>query len=251
MNWQSSHFYALISGFVLVALLAALSKHISRRARIWTLRGFMILLLIMEGIKQLLAVGNYSALYLPFHYSTSFYVCMGLYIFGHGKIKHYGACATYVGGFLLLMIMLASPASVIGNPTPELLRSSFYNFYSLFYHLGILFVWAVLLFNGDYKSRIGDPLRYASFLGGWAALAIPAAYHTGFNYAGILKSYIPPLEVLRLNFGNVVYLITYALITLLSTTLLIYLYHYISHTVIHRVTEENASEVSQNDRRIK
>ncbi len=241
MNWSPSHIRALVPGFIIVFLFAALTRYFSEKRRNRFMRLFLISLFVMEGVKQLLAIKNYSALYLPFHYSTSFYVCMTLYLFGRGRIKHFGACATYVGGFFLLLSIVFSPASIVGNPSPEVLRSSFYHFYSLYYHLSVLFVWATLLFNGDYISEKGDPLRYAAFLGTWASFAIPASYITGFNYAGILRSYIPPLETLRLVAGDVVYLITYSLIAFCGASLLIYIHHYILHNKV-KVTDKTFAE---------
>ncbi len=225
MIWLTSHIQILLPCLILITCLAFCSRYLNERVMTWILRGLIITLFICEIAKQINALDNYQDMYLPFHYSSSYYVCIALFAFGKGRAKHFGMVALYVGGFLLLGTLLVNPKQVIGNPKPSLLFSDFYNFYSLFYHLAILYTWLVLLFRRSYRARPLDLARYAVFLGGWSMLAAPAAFHTGFNYAGILVSYIPFLEALRQQAGQACYLIVYAVGAVIASGLLLGMHH--------------------------
>ncbi len=224
MSWQPYHFYILLPLLALIILLVTLTRHMTDRAYRRMLVGITILLLLCECVKQILAIPDYAALYLPFHYSTTYYLCLVLYAFGRGRPRHLGTCLFYVSGLLLVGTMLASPTNVIGTLEPTELFSSFYQFYSLFYHIVVLYVWLAMMMRGDYRPARRDPLLYMGFLLSWSALVIPMSRIFDFNYAGLLYSYIPILEKLRLSAGDTCYLITYLGGVLLLATCAIRLY---------------------------
>ena len=82
--------------------------------------------------------------------------------------------------------------------------------------MAVLLLWLIMLFGHDYQLKKWDFLRYCTFLGAWAAAAIPAAFRFQVNYAGLLRSFIRPLERIRLHYGQVVYLLLYAVFILLA-----------------------------------
>ncbi len=222
--WLPSHLVVIPLSYLLVFLLAARSRALTARERALLLRVLFALMLFSEVIKQALGIlgGSYSAGFLPFHYSSTYYVSIGLYAFGNGRWRHYGQCSLLVGGVLLLISMTCCPFLVVGDCT-HVFRS-FAALHSLFYHVAALLGFAVMLANGEYAPRRHDTLRYLSFLFAWAALALPVARATGINYAGLLRSYIPLLEKLRLARGDLVYLITYALLASALAVLILHTY---------------------------
>ncbi len=224
MNWLPSHLYLLLPLLMLCLLLAALSRRLSERAWHILLRITLTTLLLCECVKQVLVLENYDPMYLPFHYSTTYYLCIALYAFGGEKLSHLGKCLLFPGGLLLFTSLLFGPFQVVGDVAPALLFSSFYNFYSLFYHLAVLLVFFSMLARREYAPSQWDPLFYAGFLISWGALAVPMAHLFRFNYAGILYSYIPLLEAFRLRAGDVWYLIIYLFGALLIATLSYYIY---------------------------
>ena len=186
------------------------------------MRAFVILLYISEIVKQITVRDSYSPNYLPFHYSSTYYISFALFAFGRDRVRHYGACASYVGGLFLLVTMTINPHSVVGDPA--MMFTHYYHAYSYFYHMAVLLLWAVMLMNGEYRMQRFDYLRYLTFLGAWAAAAIPAAFLLDVNYAGILRSFIHPLELIRLRFGQVVYLLTYGVFALVGVWIAFLLY---------------------------
>ncbi len=220
--WYPLHFLTIPLGYLTVFFVAFFSRRLSPRARTWAVRTFIILLYVGEVIKQITVRGSYSPNYLPFHYSSTYYISFALFAFGRDRVRHYGACASYVGGLFLLVTMTINPHSVVGNPA--MMFTHYYHAYSYFYHMAVLLLWAVMLMNGEYRMQRFDYLRYLTFLGAWAAAAIPAAFLLDVNYAGILRSFIHPLELIRLRFGQVVYLLTYGVFALVGVWVAFLLY---------------------------
>ena len=201
----------------MVLLVAFFRRRLTPRARASIVRALVILLFVGELVKQISVWNSYSPNYLPFHYSSTYYVSFALYAFGRGRVKHYGACTSYIGGVFLFVTMTVNPHSVVGD-TAEML-THFYHVHSYFYHMAVLLLWLIMLFGEDYRVRRFDLLRYSTFLGMWAAGAIPAAVRFEVNYAGLLRSFILPLEYIRLRFGQVVYLLLYAAFALIAAAL--------------------------------
>lgn len=220
--WYPLHFLTIPLGYLTVFFVAFFSRRLSPRARTWAVRTFVILLYISEIVKQITVRGSYSPNYLPFHYSSTYYISFALFAFGRDRVRHYGACASYVGGLFLLVTMTVNPHSVVGDPA--MMFTHYYHAYSYFYHMAVLLLWAVMLMNGEYRMQRFDYLRYLTFLGAWAAAAIPAAFLLDVNYAGILRSFIHPLELIRLRFGQVVYLLTYGVFALVGVWITFLLY---------------------------
>lgn len=220
--WYPLHFLTIPLGYLTVFFVAFFSRRLSPRARTWAVRTFVILLYVGEVIKQITVRGSYSPNYLPFHYSSTYYISFALFAFGRDSVRHYGACASYVGGLFLLVTMTINPHSVVGDPA--MMFTHYYHAYSYFYHMAVLLLWAVMLMNGEYRMQRFDYLRYLTFLGAWAAAAIPAAFLLDVNYAGILRSFIHPLELIRLRFGQVVYLLTYGVFALVGVWIAFLLY---------------------------
>ena len=212
--WLPLHFVTIPLGYLAVGIGAYFTRRFSSETRQRYVKGVMIFLFCCEFIKQMTVLHAYSPNYLPFHYSSTYYLTFGLFAFGRGRIRHFGACASYIGGALLLVTMTTNPMSVVGNP--EVMFSSFYLTYSYIYHMAVIHLWLVMLMNREYVHRRFDFLRYAAFLALWASVAIPAALLLKWNYAGITKSFIPILEKLRLAAGQAAYLAVYFLFILLS-----------------------------------
>ena len=222
--WLPLHRILIPLCLLLILLTAVLSRYLPKRFTRITGQVFVILLLLSEGLKHLegLLLSAYAPLYYPFHYSSTYYVSLSLYCFGRGKVRHYGACTLFVGGLFLLATLLYSPLAVVGDPA--LLGKRYFALHGFVYHMAVLAFWAVMLANRNYRPRPQDPLRYLTFLLAWALPATVAARRTGANYAGLLQSWIPPLEALRLRAGDAVYLSVYGLFIMLIAALAIRLY---------------------------
>ena len=242
--WYPLHFLTIPLGYATILLAAFFSRRLSPRARTWAVRTFVILLYVGEVIKQITVRGSYSPNYLPFHYSSTYYISFALFAFGRDRVRHYGACASYVGGLFLLVTMTINPHSVVGDPA--MMFTHYYHAYSYFYHMAVLLLWAVMLMNGEYRMQRFDYLRYLTFLGAWAAAAIPAAFLLDVNYAGILRSFIHPLELIRLRFGQVVYLLTYGVFALVGVWVAFLLYRLGARLIAAARERKDNSPVGEN-----
>lgn len=216
--WYPSHFLTIPLGYACILIAALFSRRLSEKQRRKMLQGLVILLFIGEFIKQITVRQNYSPNYLPFHYSSTYYLTFTLLAFGRGRVKHFGACASYIGGAMLFVTMTVNPVAVVGDTAH--MFDSYYHAYSYFYHMAVLLLWLIMLFGGEYRQKRRDIFRYAAFFGAWLCFAIPAAFYFDMNYAGILRSFIPLLEAFRLHFGQIPYLLLYAAFILACAELL-------------------------------
>ncbi len=238
MTWNIYHVLIMLPLLLISLMVAYFLRRVERKHYDMIIRITVITLFCCEILKQIIALfKGYYALFLPFHYSSSYYICLAYYAFGRKHVKQVGECVLQVGGVLLLATMLFSPASVVGSLVPSYLFSSFYAFYSLFYHIMILFVWFCMLMRGDYRPQRYDFISYTAFLSIWGVIALPAAHFTGLNYAGLLESYIPFLTGLCENF-YVLYIIVYYLGALCVAAGTIYGYKYLRYLADKRAEKK-------------
>ena len=66
--------------------------------------------------------------------------------------------------------------------------------------------------------------RYLAFLLCWGTFALPAAHVYRANYAGLLRSFIGPLERFRARFGDIAYLVLYLVLATLFAAGVIHLW---------------------------
>lgn len=212
--WSASLLFTVPLSLVLVLLAAVLSRQLSPHTRRKILAALLCFFVFSELLKQLIALrqGTHTAMYYPFHYSTTYYFSIAFYLSQNRRQHHFGACTLYVGGILLLLCMLFSPRAIVGDTA--MLFADWFRVHSFFYHVFVLLAFFVMLFNHDYTPRPGDTWRYLAFLLFWGFFALPAAHVHAANYAGLLSSFIGVLEAFRLQYGNALYLGLYLVLAL-------------------------------------
>lgn len=224
--WQDTHIKILPIALLVMAGAALLCRLCLDRTpyKKLVLRIIVILLLAGEAYKQMLALrtGHYSLSYLPLHFSSSFYFSTFLAAFGRKGVERFGCASTFVGGVFLLVVLFASPGAVIGNL--DNIFKSYFTAHSFFMHILIVQFWLLMLCQGVYRPQKYDYLFFWCFLLMWAGFTLPLATKLQINYAGLLKSYIPFLETIRLKYGAVVYLFAYGGLAFICSYLLIAIY---------------------------
>ncbi|MBE6630926.1 MAG: hypothetical protein E7624_08780 [Ruminococcaceae bacterium] len=222
--WSASLLFTLPLSLALTLLFAMRTRRISARTRHKILYTLLCFFVFSEILKHLLALrtGTHTAMYYPFHYSTTYYFSIALYLSENRRMRHFGACTLYVGGSLLFLCMILAPRAIVGDTAQ--LFADWFRVHSFFYHVFVLFVFFVMLFNHDYTPRPTDVWRYLAFLLFWSFFALPAAHVFGANYAGLLSSFIGVLEAFRLRYGNALYLGLYLVLALAFASLSIGIY---------------------------
>lgn len=222
--WSASLLFTVPLSLLLTLLCAALTRRLSARARHKILYTLLCFFVFSEILKHLVALrqGSHTAMYYPFHYSTTYYFSIAFYLSKNSRMRHFGACTLYVGGILLFLCMMLAPRAIVGDTA--LLFSEWFRVHSFFYHVFVLFALFVMLFNRDYTPRPTDVWRYLAFLLFWGFFALPAAHVHGANYAGLLSSFIGVLESFRLQYGNALYLGLYLILALSFASLSIGIY---------------------------
>lgn len=207
---------------IIILTAIAIRRLTERNARI--LKITLFALMVLSGIiKQLYALlTEYDVWYLPLHFSSTFYLSIGFSVFGKNKIARLGSTILFIGGFIMFFMILINPIAVLGNLSS--IFASPISFHGYFYHMLVIFQFFIMLFRNDYTPKKHDAVLFTSFTLLWGTIAIPAAFNLHANYMGILKSYIPFLEFLRVTFGYPIYFFTYFLCVFILASLLVFIF---------------------------
>ena len=195
---------------LMIAAIALLTTKLSRHT-VFTIKACLFVIMLLSGIaKQIVAIcTGYSLWYLPLHFSSTFYISVGVSVFARGKAKHVAQTALFTGGLFMFAMILVRPAAILGN-LHEIFTSHIH-MHGYFSHMFIMQQLAILLARNEYVAERKDPLIFTGIVAVWGLAAIPCAFALQANYMGILHAYIPFMETLRLKAGYGVYLIVYFL----------------------------------------
>lgn len=161
-------------------------------------------------VKQIYAIlTGYQLWYLPLHFSSTFYVSVALSIFAPPKVKRWANAVLFIGGTIMLTMILFAPNAVLGDLTK--IFSSPITFHGYFYHIIVIFQYFLIIAKREYHARNYDFLIFCTFVLTWAIIAVPFAFKFNANYMGIIKPFIPFFQRLLQYYGYPVYLLTYFL----------------------------------------
>lgn len=219
--WTRSLLFTVPLFLLLTLLAVASTRQLSKRSRRKMMRALLFFFVLSEFLKQAIAIctNTHTSAYYPFHYSTTYYLSILLLTSKTPRLQRLGACTLFVGGALLFLCVILAPRAILGDSAT--LFSTWFSVHGFFYHFFVLFSFFTLLYHNEYRPARHDVWRYFAFLLAWGAIALPAARHYRANYAGLLQSFLPPLEHLRLTFGERVYLSAYAALVLIFAALCI------------------------------
>lgn len=198
----------LIPYLILAAAALSLVRYCGRETRVLLTRCLFAVMLASGIAKQVVAVqtGVWITM-VPLHFSSTFYLSVGLTVFAKNFFRHAGQVLLFVGGVLMTGMIFVNPVAVLGDPT--LIFTSHIRAHGYFFHMAVAFQFFVLLFSQEFSIRYYDPHLFAVFVALWGCIAIPGAFYFKMNFMGILVSYIPFLEKLRLAAGYPLYLTVY------------------------------------------
>ncbi|MCD7729194.1 MAG: YwaF family protein [Clostridia bacterium] len=222
-----SYFYVVIMPYFLIAMLAVASRYLSERVLYAVMLVIYAAMLAFEVGKQtdaIMAEGGYIMSKAPLHFSSTFYITIGLCLFGGKRVRHVGQSVLFVSGLILAFLMLATPKSIFGV-SPSGVFNSAETIHGYFFHMAVLLNFAVLLARGVYNPKLTDPVIFAAFAFVYAAIAAPVAIKTNTNFCGLVTSYIPILESYRQANGQAAYLIVYFVGASELGAIAIYIYH--------------------------
>lgn len=221
MGWNQTWAMLLPACFVVIVSIATLCRYAcSGRRHRRVLALIAVVAVCGELVKQYYGCfvkESYPVGFLPVHFSSTYYVMLLLCGFGRGRVARAGDALLCVGGTFLLVCVLASPTQVLGRS--DGLLTGYLGMHGFAYHMLVLLAWAIVVARGEYRPAWRDLVTFAVFLVLWAAVAVPVALRTGYNFAGILSAHVPFLEALRERFGLWGYLGCYGAFALLFALL--------------------------------
>ena len=223
---KMEYVWMVVCPLIGIAIISFLSRKLSARTA-FIVTALLFIAMAASGIaKQIIAIATgYDLWYLPLHFSSTFYIPVGVSVFAHGKAEHAAQAILFVGGIIMCAMILVRPAAILGNLSGVF--TSHIHAHGYFYHMLVVLQFGIMLARGNYRPKRHDPLFFAGGVALWGAVAIPCAFVFNANYMGILHAYIPFLEQFRIKFGYAPYLIVYYLGAVLLATLLIYGYGFL------------------------
>ncbi|MCD8040506.1 MAG: hypothetical protein LUF82_03215 [Clostridia bacterium] len=224
-----SYFFAIIFVYILIAVLAGCSRYVPQKVvRIVTIAIYAAML-VAEVVKQIVAAtaeGGYDLWKAPLHFSSTFYITIGLSLLGGKRLKRIGQPVLFVSGLMLTVMILVTPKSIFGVEPSEIFTVAD-STHGYFFHMAVLLELAVILARGEYVPKLYDPAVFAVFVAIYGVIAAPVAISSGLNFAGITVSYIPLLESFRQSFGQIPYLIVYYLCICALGVVVIYAFYFL------------------------
>lgn len=99
-----------------IAIISFLSRKLSARTA-FIVTALLFIAMAASGIaKQIIAIATgYDLWYLPLHFSSTFYITVGVSVFAHGKAEHAAQTILFVGGIIMCAMILVRPAAILGN----------------------------------------------------------------------------------------------------------------------------------------
>lgn len=227
-------FSAVLLPYLAIAAAALLlNKYADRRACELVARCVFALMLSAGLIKQMIAVraGIWQTM-APLHFSSTFYVTVGFSVFAKKFFRHAGQILLFLSGVLMTGMIFVNPVAVLGEPS--LMFTSHIRAHGYFFHMAAAFQMLMLLFSGELSFRYYDAHIFALFVAVWGSIAIPGAFYFRMNFMGILVSYLPLLERLRLAAGYPLYLTVYYFLLVFAVYLFLFVCKKLARTSFFR-----------------
>ena len=210
----------VLAAIILVSVILAVAlRRRNKRIRAIPTALIAVTMLFIEIVKQRWNfLGDQDPYILPFHYCSIFLLIIPLAeLCGQrlsGIFRPIAACMA----FSVSAGMYLFPQGILGNAC-ETFGVSFYRTHSfIFHHLLVLYFVLVV------AMRLYEPrFRSVFIVGGvgltYGIIATPIAHALNENYCNLLESAIPPMEELRISYGQVSYTVILVVCLILGTML--------------------------------
>ena len=149
-----------------IAIISFLSRKLSARTA-FIVTALLFIAMAASGIaKQIVAIATgYDLWYLPLHFSSTFYITVGVSVFAHGKAEHAAQTILFVGGIIMCAMILVRPAAILGNLSGVF--TSHIHAHGYFYHMLVVLQFGIMLARGNYRPKRHDPLFFAGGVALW------------------------------------------------------------------------------------
>lgn len=226
--WSITHFWGIIPAFIVFAVIAVVLgftlKNKDERIKIWILRGFAILIIALEIMKQKYSYfrdGGYDFYSLPFHYCSLFLYLLPLHSFSTGKLRKFINGITFGTTASLFLFFLIVPTVLYPAGAITSYFESFSSFHTVtFHHLVVLYLFLAIAFKQFDLSFKKDFPIMAIFLSAYVIVATILSYALKVNYQNILKCNLDAIENIRLmminaigGFGQAIYIFVLFIMT--------------------------------------
>ena len=227
----------IVLGFVLHFLL----KNKSEKIKKLPLQILAIIVIVLEVCKQCYFIffDTYVVYALPIHFCTLIFVLMGLSQFLPDKFAKFFKAPAFVFSFMVLVLVLVNPSSMIGNATSNIF-GNFKMFHTFTFHFTVIAYSIFSIALANYKPKLKDCIYICCTVAFYATYAVPLAFHLNSNYVNILYSFFQPLENFRQSAGQVAYDIVLFLIGMGAGCLILIGYWLICKMILKIKEKKNA-----------
>ena len=195
--------------FVVLLLAALMLAFLLRDKARWMRRiptaAIALLLLFLEVLKQRWnLLGEFDAYLLPFHYCSLFVLVIPLAELCGERLSRIFRPAAAGMAFAVSVALYNCPSGIIGNAC-ETVGTYFRPTHSVLFHHLVMFYLLLVVALHLCTPCLRDILTVGGIGAGYAAMAIPLSHILDANYCNFLYSVLPPLEELRLTWGQAAY----------------------------------------------
>lgn len=211
MVWSEAEKVVLPSALLIIVLITllvyVLTKNKSNFIKKLPLLIVSVVMVVLEIIKQVLQINDYSFWSIPLHFCSFFMFWAMLATFTKSKKwSEIGFSIAVAFGILFLLMFYINPSSIIGDSSQNILAtfSTFHTF--VYHHLMILFL--LLTFSqNQFKPQKNHVLWIFVLYSSYAVLATTFAHLLQVNFTNLLTSNISFMQLVLDKFGIVAYTI--------------------------------------------
>jgi hypothetical protein len=166
---------------------------------------------------------GYNYWYFPLHFCSTYFIWFSLAEFTFGKLRRTMQSIAVVSCLYAVIGMYVGPRGVLGVACDDVFFDYYTAYSVLFHHLVVLYLMLSIAFR-RFHPKMTDALVWIVCFSIYFATAYHFAYKFGINFFNILESSsIPPMETVRLQFGQFWYTAILASVVVLLGAIVVFI----------------------------
>ena len=190
------------------------------------LQAITLIIVVLEICKQIRNIINgFDPWDLPLHYCSLFVFFFPFAQFGSEKSKRFFKPVSFGCALTVSIALYICPHAIMGNACDNILRT-FTTFHTFMFHQLVVLYTFISIALKDYIPNKNDYKSIISVMIVYGITAIIMSYLLNTNYCNFLHSSLPPLDEIRLQIGQVSYILFTLIAIIFGTALASYLYYF-------------------------
>lgn len=241
--YAPSQFHYLTISLLIIVIFSTLLNHLlknkSNTIKNIPLMCISVIILIMEAIKIAVSLKQHNILNaLPFHFCSMFLFWFPLSVFTKGKFQHRVKSIAVMGSMYMTIALYVMPVGIIGESHLHMFED-YINFHNFIFHQLVVLYFVYSVINNLYIPSKNDYKYIMLAIIGYGAIAIPGAFITRYNYSNILFSTFSAIDLIRIKYGQITYLLLFFIAMMIMAFLTSKMY-YLTYKQVKKLTPTNS-----------